>query len=57
MTNRGLDLLLGAVARWLEGAEDFSVCPRHSDLKSKDLGPLDHSSVELWFWGPGYAGP
>lgn len=57
MTDEGLLLLKNALTNWLVGGEDFGVSPGHSDLKPKDLGNLDKESGELWFWGPGYAGP
>lgn len=53
----GLFLLKNALATWLGGVEDFGVSPGHSDLKPKAFGKLDKESGELWFWGPGYAGP
>lgn len=56
-TDQGLDLLIKALARWLDGTEDFCVGPRHSDVNPQALGALDRSSGELWFWGPGYTGP
>ncbi|HMP71464.1 MAG TPA: hypothetical protein PKA76_19100 [Pirellulaceae bacterium] len=57
MTDEGLKLLIDACTAWLGGAEDFGVSPRHSSMKPKDFGKLDRESGELWFWGPGYAGP
>jgi hypothetical protein len=57
MTDEGLSLLKNALATWLDGGEDFGVSPRHSPLKPKSFGKLDKESGELWFWGPGYAGP
>lgn len=57
MTDEGLALLKEAFASWLRGAEDFGVSPEHSSLKRKEFGKLDRESGELWFWGPGYAGP
>ena len=57
MTKEGLSLLTRALRTWLDGGEDFGVSPRHSALKPKAFGKLDKESGELWFWGPGYAGP
>jgi hypothetical protein len=57
MTDEGLTLLIDACVTWLAGAEDFGVSPLHSTLKPKEFGKLDRESGELWFWGPGYAGP
>jgi hypothetical protein len=57
MTDEGLCLLKSALATWLDGGEDFGVSPRRSGLKRKAFGKLDKESGELWFWGPGYAGP
>lgn len=56
-TAEGLKLLITAFTEWHVGGEDFGVCPRRSDFKQKQLGQLDRSSIELWFWGPRYAGP
>lgn len=57
MTDEGLKLLINACQSWLAGGEDFSVSPRHSTIKVKELGKLDRESGELWFWGPIYDGP
>ena len=57
LTDGGLVLMINACAKWLAGAEDFCVSPRQSPLKRNELGRLDRQSGELWFWGPGYAGP
>lgn len=57
MTDEGIRLLIDACAKWLDGGEDFGVSPRNSALKPKHFGELDRESAELWFWGPGYAGP
>lgn len=57
MTDVGLGLLIVACAKWLDGSEDFGVSPRHSTLRTKELGELDRQSGELWFWGPSHAGP
>jgi hypothetical protein len=57
MTEEGHTLLSAALSSWLAGAEDFGVSPRHSSLSPKNLGALDRESMEIWFWGPGYAGP
>ncbi len=57
MTAEGLELLNDGLTAWLAGAEDFGVCARHSNVMPNELGPLDQSSGELWFWGPQYAGP
>ncbi len=57
LTLLGLDLLTRAVNSWLDGVEDFGVSPRNSRLPRKELGLLDRSSLELWFWGPTYHGP
>jgi len=57
MTDQGLSLLKNALGTWLAGGEDFGVSPRHGALKPKVVGKLDKESGELWFWGPGYAGP
>jgi hypothetical protein len=52
MTPDGLLLLLDAFRTWTAGGEDFGVSPRHSRLRKHELGLLDRSSGELWFWGP-----
>jgi hypothetical protein len=52
LTPRGLLLVRRAVEQWLAGGEDFCVSPEHSELKPRELGPLDKASGELWFWGP-----
>jgi hypothetical protein len=52
MTEVGLEVLRKGVAAWCNGSEDFGVSARHSDLKKRELGALDKSSGELWFWGP-----
>lgn len=57
MTHHGLVLLIDAMENWLAGAEDFGVSPRQSSLKTKHLGELDKTSIELWFWGPVYKSP
>lgn len=57
MTEEGLKLLIEACTAWLSGAEDFGVSPRQSTVKPKDFGRPDRESGELWFWGPGCAGP
>ncbi len=57
LTAKGLELLSDALTAWMAGAEDFGVCARHSKVLPDALGQLDRSSGELWFWGPGYAGP
>ena len=57
MTQVGLDVLRDALTAWFLGQEDFRVSPRHAKLNRDEWGPLDKSSGELWFWGPGYAGP
>ncbi len=57
MTDAGLTLLINACTNWQGGAEDFGVSPRRSTLKLKKFGKLDRESGELWFWGPGFAGP
>ena len=57
MTDDGFALITDAVASWLAGAEDFGVSPRQSSLNRRQFGRLDQESGELWFWGPGYAGP
>jgi hypothetical protein len=57
MTDVGHALLHDAIVSWLTGAEDFGVSTRRSSLKPRQFGKLDRESGELWFWGPGYAGP
>ncbi|MEI8020927.1 MAG: hypothetical protein WCH39_22170 [Schlesneria sp.] len=57
MTEIGLPLIREALLRWFDGAEDFGVSVRHAGLKQSELGPLDRTSGELWFWGPLYFGP
>lgn len=57
MTQEGIGLMFEALTAWLAGAEDFGVAPHHSVKRAKELGKLDRESGELWFWGPGYAGP
>ena len=56
-TDEGLSVLKNSLETWLVGGEDFGVSPRHAALKPKAFGKLDQNSGELWFWGPGYAGP
>ncbi|MBX7106380.1 MAG: hypothetical protein K1X57_20045 [Gemmataceae bacterium] len=57
LTEVGLSLLKSALQIWLDGGEDFGVSPRNSALNPKAFGKFDRESGELWFWGPGYAGP
>jgi len=57
MTVEGLKLVIEACSAWLGGAEDFGVSPRRSTINPKNFGKLDREVGELWFWGPGYAGP
>jgi hypothetical protein len=57
LTDEGLSLLKNSLETWLAGGEDFGVSPRHGAMKRKAFGKLDQESGELWFWGPGYAGP
>jgi len=57
LTDEGVSLLKSALQTWVDGGEDFGVSPRNSALKPKAFGKLDMESGELWFWGPGYAGP
>lgn len=57
MTDDGLKLLQDAVTSWLNGREDFGVSPRSGRRQKHELGIQDRQSGELWFWGPGYAGP
>ncbi len=57
MTPVGLPLVRHAVSAWCDGGEDFGVSPAHANLKKRELGIQDTTSGELWFWGPGYAGP
>lgn len=57
MTNEGLLVLRRGLMSWLAGREDFGVSPGHSPLKPAEFGSEDRSSLELWFWGPGYCGP
>ena len=57
MTDDGLELMINAFTSWHSGAEDFGVSPRHFNLNPRAFGKLDRESGELWFWGPGYAGP
>ena len=52
MTAKGLEVLREAILTWLNGGEDFGIHARNSDLKQRELGALDKSSGELWFWGP-----
>ena len=57
MTPIGLPLVRHAVSVWCDGGEDFRVSPEHANLKKRELGIQVTTSGELWFWGPGYAGP
>lgn len=57
LAEEGLVLLMAAVEKWLDGAEDFGISPAHADLPSRELRPLDRESLEIWFWGPTYSGP
>lgn len=57
MTDIGLPLIRDAVRSWLDGGEDFGVSAQHSDLKPRQLGKLDRTSGELWYWGPTYISP
>lgn len=52
MTATGLTVLHKAVTTWCNGGEDFCVHPRHAGRAKHELGLLDKSSGELWFWGP-----
>lgn len=57
VTPVGRHLLQNGVVNWLDGNEDFGVSSRHSGLKRSELGELDRTSGELWFWGPTLIGP
>lgn len=57
VTSIGRLLLQNGVLNWLDGNEDFGVSSRHSGLKRSELGELDRTSGELWFWGPTLIGP
>jgi len=57
LTPIGLNILRDGLAAWLRGAEDFGISAHHANLGKKELEVLDLESLELWFWGPGYAGP
>lgn len=57
MTPIGLEVVREQVVAWLAGGEDFGVDPRMAGMKKRELGPLDLSSAELWFWGPTYSEP
>lgn len=57
MTAIGRDIIKSGILKWLDGAEDFCVSVRNSKLKPGQLGRLDRTSGELWFWGPTYIGP
>lgn len=58
MTPEGLEIMIKGVQSWLSEAEDFCVSPTHArNVTKKHFGRLDRESMELWFWGPGYAGP
>lgn len=52
MTSAGLAVLRDGVAAWCGGAEDFGVDPDSANLKRHQLGSLDKSCGEIWFWGP-----
>jgi hypothetical protein len=52
MTATGLQLLRKDIEIWCSGGEDFGVAPHHADCQRHELGELDKSSAELWFWGP-----
>ena len=57
ITAIGLQLICKAVTTWLNGGEDFGAHARHPDRKPRELGRLDRTSGELWFWGPTYLTP
>lgn len=57
LTLLGLDVFREGLQAWFKGSEDFCVSVDQASLKRKQLGRLDRASGELWFWGPGYAGP
>jgi hypothetical protein len=52
MTAAGLGVLRDGVAAWCDGAEDFGIDSRRAKLKKHELGSLDKSCGEIWFWGP-----
>jgi len=52
MTSAGLAVLHDGVAAWCDGAEDFRIHSRRAKLKKHELGSLDKSCGEIWFWGP-----
>jgi hypothetical protein len=52
MTTAGLAVLREGVATWCDGAEDFGISSRRAKLKKHELGSLDKSCGEIWFWGP-----
>ena len=57
ITDTGWQITRDALASWFAGGEDFGISPMHARMKKRDLGKDDLASGELWFWGPGYAGP
>lgn len=52
MTPAGLAVLRDGVATWCGGAEDFGIDSRRTKFKKHELGSLDKSCGEIWFWGP-----
>jgi hypothetical protein len=57
MTAIGRHIIQSGILNWLDGLEDFGVSAGHSTLKRRELGKLDHTSAELWFWGPTFDSP
>lgn len=57
VTLDGLRQLREAIVRWRDGAEDFRLSPPHQRNSQGDPGKQNIAPVELWFWGPHYAGP
>ena len=57
ITSEGLQQFRNAVQTWHDGADDFGISPTWDRKRKRELGDKDLSSLELWFWGPYYAGP
>lgn len=55
-TSHGLQQLRDTFVLWRDGGEDFRFAPPQRNARD-NLGQQGVASLELWFWGPNYAGP
>lgn len=56
-TSHGLQQLRESIVLWRDGGEDFCLSPPPQRNSRDNLGKQGVASLELWFWGPYYAGP